>query len=63
MAEMAGRTLPLKVTGTISAPSVLPDFNAIARQRAQEEVDEEVEEKKEEVREELRDRLRGIFNR
>jgi AsmA protein len=63
MAEMAGRTLPLEVTGTISEPSVLPDFAAIARQRAEEEVDEEVEEKKEEVREELRDRLRGIFNR
>jgi AsmA protein len=63
MAKMAGDTLPLKVTGTIGAPSVLPDFNAIVRQQAQQEVDEAVEEKREEVREELRDRLRGIFNR
>lgn len=63
MAKMAGDTLPLKVTGTISAPSVLPDFNAIVRQQVQQEVDEAVEEKREEVREELRDRLRGIFNR
>ena len=63
MAKMAGDTLPLKVTGTIDAPSVLPDFNAIVRQQVQQEVDEAVEEKREEVREELRDRLRGIFNR
>jgi AsmA protein len=63
MAKMAGDTLPLKVTGTIDAPSVLPDFNAIVRQQVEQEVDEAVEEKKEEVREELRDRLRGIFNR
>jgi len=63
MAKMAGDTLPLSVTGTIDAPSVLPDFNAIVRQQVEQEVDEAVEEKREEVREELRDRLRGIFNR
>ena len=63
MAKMAGDTLPLKVTGTIDAPSVLPDFNAIVRQQAEQEVDAAVEEKREEVREEVRDRLRGLFDR
>lgn len=63
MAKMAGDTLPLKVTGTIDAPSVLPDFNAIVRQQVEQEVDAAVEEKREEVREEVRDRLRGLFDR
>jgi AsmA protein len=67
MAKMAGDTLPLRVTGTMGAPSVLPDFAAIIRGQLQDEADEAVEEKREEVREELqdrvRDRLRGVFDR
>jgi AsmA protein len=58
MAKMAGDTLPLRVTGTIDAPSVLPDFAAIVRSRVTEEVQERVDERREEVREEVRDRLR-----
>jgi AsmA protein len=67
MVRYAGDTLPLRVTGTIAAPSVLPDFAAIARERVSEEVNERVEERREEVREEvrdrLRDRLRGVLER
>lgn len=67
MAKMAGDTLPLRVTGTMGAPTVLPDFAAIIRGQLQQEADEAVEEKREEVREELqdrvRDRLRGVFDR
>jgi AsmA protein len=58
MVRYAGDTLPLRVTGTIAAPSVLPDFGAIARQRVTEEVQERVDERRDEVREEVRDRLR-----
>jgi AsmA protein len=58
MVKYAGETLPLRVTGTIDAPSVLPDFAAIVRQQVSEEIDERVEEEREEVREEVRDRLR-----
>ena len=58
MAGYAGDTVPLRVTGTIAAPSVLPDFGAIARQRVTEEVQERVDERRDEVREEVRDRLR-----
>jgi len=58
MAKMAGSTLPLRVTGTIDAPSVLPDFGAIVRARVTREVEERVDEKREEVQEEVRDRLR-----
>ena len=67
MAKMAGSTLPLRVTGTIDAPSVLPDFKAIVRarvtQEVQERVDEQREEVQEEVRDRLRDRLRGAIGR
>jgi AsmA protein len=58
MVRYAGDTLPLRVTGTIGAPSVVPDFAAIVRQRVTEEVEERVDERREEVREEVRDRLR-----
>jgi hypothetical protein len=58
MVRYAGDTLPLRVTGTIDAPSVLPDFAAIVRQQVTEEVQERVDERREEVREEVRDRLR-----
>ena len=63
MVKYAGKTLPLKVTGTIDAPSVLPDFSAIVRQQISQEVDDKVEEQKEEVQERVRDRLRGLLNR
>jgi AsmA protein len=67
MVRYAGKTLPLRVTGTIDAPSITPDFAAIVREQVSEEVDEAVEERREEVREEvrerLRDRLRGVLER
>jgi AsmA protein len=67
MVRYAGSRLPLRVTGTIAEPSVLPDFAAIVRQQVTQEVQEEVEERREEVREEvrerLRERLRGVLER
>jgi AsmA protein len=74
MADLAGASLPLSVTGTLDAPSIRPDFGAVVRERArqevQERVDEErdevqerVDEEREEVQERLRDRLRGILDR
>jgi AsmA protein len=58
MVRYAGSELPLRVTGTIAAPSVLPNFGAIVRQQISQEVEERVDERREEVREEVRDRLR-----
>jgi AsmA protein len=63
MVKYAGKELPLKVTGTIDAPSVLPDFSAIVRQQVTEEVQEEVDEKVDEARERVRERLRGLLER
>jgi AsmA protein len=58
MVRYAGSELPLRVTGTVAAPSVLPDFGAIVRQQISQEVEERVDERRDEVQEEVRDRLR-----
>ena len=74
MVKYAGKTLPLKVSGTIAEPSVLPDFAAIVRQQVSQQVDDEVDEarqeaqqevdeKVDEARERVRDRLRGLLER
>jgi AsmA protein len=74
MVRYAGDDLPLQVTGTIAAPSVLPNFSAIVREQVSEAVDEEVEEARQEAqqevdqevdeaRERVRDRLRGLLER
>jgi AsmA protein len=74
MAKLAGDSLPLRATGTLAAPSILPDFGALVRARATEavqerveeergEVQQEVEERREELQDRLRDRLRGLRDR
>jgi hypothetical protein len=63
MVKYAGKELPLKVSGTIDAPSVLPDFSTIVRQQVTQEAQEKVDEKTEEVKERVRDRLRGLLER
>jgi AsmA protein len=57
MVKYAGATVPLRVTGTVDAPSVLPDFGAIVKARVQQEVNKAVEDKKNELRDKLRERL------
>jgi len=67
MANLVGLEIPLRVTGTVDAPSIRPDFGAAVSQRvqqeAQERVDEKVEEAEDRVRDRLQDRLRGILDR
>ena len=63
MVKYAGATLPLRVTGTIDAPSVLPDFSAIVKSRVTKEVDQKLDEKKEEASKRLTDRLRDRLSR
>jgi len=63
MVDLAGDELPFTVGGTLSEPSVLPDFAAMVRAEAEERIEEEIEEETEELRDRLEDRLRGIFNR
>jgi len=74
MVKYAGQSLPLRATGTLDAPSVLPDFKAVVRARATNEVNKAVEEQKteaqqrvdeqrDEVKDRVRSRLRGLLNR
>src|SRR6188508_1687766 len=63
MVKYAGKTLPLKVTGTISEPSVLPDFSAIVKQQVTQEAEDKVNEEVDQAKERVRDRLRGLLNR
>jgi AsmA protein len=74
MAKYAGKSLPFEATGTLDAPSVLPDFGAIVSERLSSEVDERVEqekteldqrveEEKQEAQDRLRNRLRGLLDR
>jgi AsmA protein len=62
LAEYAGGQVPLRITGTLDAPRVLPDVGALlsqaARRAVEEEVDEAVDEAVEEAQDRLRDRLR-----
>ncbi len=62
MADLAGDELPLKVSGSLSSPSVLPDFAAMIRAEAEEAIEERVEEERESLQERLEDRLRGLFD-
>ncbi len=57
MAKYAGSTLPLRVTGTVAAPTVLPDFGALVKARVQQEVSKKLGEKTESLRDKLRERL------
>ncbi len=63
MAKMAGGSVPLKVTGTLEEPSVLPDFGGLVKAKAQEAVNQRVDEKKQEVQDKLKDKLKGLLNR
>ena len=63
MVDLAGDELPLKISGTVSSPSVLPDFSAMLRAEAEEALQEEIEEEREELQDRLEDRLRGLFDR
>jgi AsmA protein len=62
LAEYAGGQVPLRITGTLDSPRVLPDVGALlsqaARRAVEEEVDEAVDEAVEEAQDRLRDRLR-----
>ncbi|MFL2547502.1 MAG: AsmA family protein [Candidatus Rariloculaceae bacterium] len=63
MEGLAGNELPLAVTGTMSSPSVMPDFGAMIGAEVEAAAEEAIEEEREELEERLNDRLRGIFDR
>lgn len=62
MVDLAGDELPLKVSGSPSSPSVLPDFGAMVRAEVEEAIEERLDEERDSLQERLEDRLRGLFN-
>jgi AsmA protein len=67
-------SIPVRITGTLTDPKILPNLTAMAKERVKQEIDErkdelkqQVEERKEEledkVRDQARDRLRDLLNR
>jgi AsmA protein len=60
MASLAGQQLPLKVGGTLSEPTVTPDYSAIVRARVESEVRERVDERTQDLKDRLQDRLRNL---
>jgi AsmA protein len=63
LAKYAGQSLPLRASGTMEAPSVMPDFGALAKARAQSEVNKAVDEQKQKTEDRLKDKLKGLLNR
>lgn len=65
LAEYAGRQIPLKISGTLESPRVVPDVKTLLSQavqsRAQEKVDEAVDEAREDLRDRARSRLQDLL--
>lgn len=57
LAEYAGSQIPLRITGTLDSPLVLPDVGAMLSQAVQEAVREEVDDAVDEAVEEAQDRV------
>lgn len=69
--ELAGMEIPVRLSGELASPRVLPDIGSALQERARQavdekkeevrsEVEEKVEEEKERVRDRLRDRLKDL---
>ena len=61
MKELRGSSIPVTVSGPITAPKVRPDVAGVLKARAKKEVQEEVDEKKKELKDKLEDKLKDIF--
>lgn len=52
--QFVGGELPFKISGTVTAPSIVPDFSKLVRQQIRDEVRDRIEDR-------IQDRLRDIF--
>ena len=55
--DLLGTSIPVTVTGPLSAPSVRPDIEGLVKERAKQEIDKQ----KEKLEQKLRDKLKGIL--
>ncbi|MGH8279456.1 MAG: AsmA family protein [Gammaproteobacteria bacterium] len=61
LSGLAGKTIPLKISGTLESPSVRPDIEGAVRARAQTELQNKKQELREQAESELRNKLRSLI--
>ncbi len=60
-ADVVGFTVPLRVTGALSAPSVRPDLSPLAKAVVKQKLDEQKQEIEQQLRDKVKDKLKGLF--
>jgi AsmA protein len=60
-ADVVGFTVPLRVTGALSDPSVRPDLSLLAKAAVKQKIDEKKQEIEQQLRDKLNDKLKGLF--
>jgi AsmA protein len=60
-ADVVGFVVPLRVTGTLSDPSVRPDLGSLAKAVVQQKLEGKKQELQQQLRDKLQDKLKGLF--
>lgn len=61
LSGLAGKTIPLKISGTLSSPSIKPDVGDAVRERVQTELQQKKQELRNRAEDQLKDRLRNLI--
>jgi AsmA protein len=60
-ADVVGFTIPVRITGSISDPTVRPDLEALARGVVKQKLDDKKKELEQQLRDKLGDKLKGLL--
>jgi AsmA protein len=60
-ADLAGLTIPVRVTGALADPKVRPDLEGLAKSEVKRQIEKKKEEVEEKLKEKLKDRLKGLL--
>lgn len=59
--DIAGLSIPVRITGTIADPKVRPDVAGLVKEKAKQRIDEEKQKLEEKAKDKLKDKLRGLL--
>lgn len=62
LSGLAGKTIPLKISGTLMSPSVKPDIEGAVRERVHGELQKKKQEVRSKLENKLKDKLKGLFH-
>lgn len=62
LSGLAGKTIPLKISGTLTSPSITPDIAGAVQERAHAEVQKKKQEVRGRLENQIRDKLKGLLN-